>query len=93
VIFKGDYGLCYKKSNSKLNGNIIETLSVKKNDKPKIISLEFIKRKFFEFDVKSLSYGIIYFMEEHDFMVCLKETAMDYELFCIMRDKDESILN
>jgi hypothetical protein len=32
-------------------------------------------------------------MEEHDFMVCLKETAMDYELFCIMRDKDESILN
>jgi hypothetical protein len=39
VIFKGDYGLCYKKSSSKLNGNVIETLSVKKKDKPKIISL------------------------------------------------------
>lgn len=32
-------------------------------------------------------------MEEKDFMNCLQETDMDYELFCIMRDKDESILN
>ena len=54
--------------------------------------MDFIKGKFYEYDIKSIGYSITYFLERNTFMDCLKDFEMDYQFFCTMRDRDEYIL-
>lgn len=48
------------KCESPLNGKVIETLQVKDNEKAKLISLDFIKNKAVDYDIKSKKYSILY---------------------------------
>ena len=65
---------------------------MKENEKPKILSLDFIKRKIINYEVKSLFYSVIYFLDYENFMISLKECDMDFDLFCQMKDKDDFII-
>ncbi len=92
ILQRGTVGLVCKRNKSLLNGTAIETFSVNENEKPKILSLDFIKRKIINYEVKSLFYSVIYYLDYDNFMMSLKECDMDFDLFCQMKDKDDFIL-
>ena len=48
--------------NSDLNHKIIENLDVSEKTKPKILSLDFIKNKTLNYNIKSLSYSVFYYL-------------------------------
>ena len=49
-------------------------LKVEEKEKPKILSLDFLKGKILDYDVKSEKYSIIYTLSEE----CLKEALKNY---------------
>lgn len=64
------------------------TVNNKENcNKPKIFSLDFIKNKAIDFNLKSLNYSDIYSMTREEFMESLKGSNLDYELFCMLKDR------
>ena len=84
---------CRNGSTSKLNGKKIEFIKISKKEKPKVLSLDFIKNKEINFDIRSVNYSIVYYLEMGKFIEALKGCEMDYELYCMLRDKNESILD
>lgn len=51
------------RSYSKIDGKVIEMISVNEDKiKPKILSLDFIKNKTRNYNLKSLNYSIIYYL-------------------------------
>lgn len=59
----------------------------------KLLSLGFIKSKNVVCDIKSLAYSILFYLSNEELIDILKQTKMDYEHFCLMRDREEYLLN
>ena len=64
ILQKGILGFACRttSSQSNLNNKNIEELKVENNEKPKIISLDFIKGKTIQYDIKSQQYSILYIL-------------------------------
>ena len=64
ILQKGILGFTCRttSTHSSLNNKNIEELKVEKNEKPKIISLDFIKGKTVQYDLKSQKYSILYIL-------------------------------
>jgi hypothetical protein len=62
---------------SSLDGKVIETLSVSQGEKPKIISLDFIKNKSVNYDIKSEGYSVLYTLSLDSFKESLQFSEMD----------------
>ena len=92
ILQKGIIGLACK-INSELDGKVIEEFDASIKKKPIIISLDFIKNKTIPYNVKSMSYSVLYFLTREEFMESIQPSDMDYQLFCVIRDKMESSLN
>ena len=84
---------CKNGPNSKLNGKKIQFIKVSKKQKPKVLSLDFIKNKEINFDIRSVNYSIVYFLEMGKFLESLRSCSMDYQLYCMLRDKNDNILD
>ena len=95
ILQKGKIDLVCRTSNpsSSLNGKVIEKLEVEDGEKPKVLSLDFIRNKSLDYDIKSDKYTILYSLSIENFQESLKGYEIDYQLFCTLRDKDGYILN
>ena len=71
---------------------MIETITAD-DSKPRIFSLDFIKNHSCNYNVKSLSYSVLYCLSREEFMNSLKSSEMDFQLFCVLRDRDEYLLD
>ena len=76
------------RNRSDLDNKVIELLAVEGESKPKIMSLDFIKNKPTSYNIKSVNYSIIYYLNREDFMRSLSSSEMDYQLFCLIKDRD-----
>lgn len=64
ILRKGELGMACR-NNSLIDGKVIQVLTVSNQDhssKPKMFSLDFIKNKVINFNLKSLNYSDIYLM-------------------------------
>lgn len=59
ILQKGEISMACK-VRSKLDGKIIETITVEDASKPRIFSLDFIKNKICQFNLKSMKYSVLY---------------------------------
>ena len=58
-----------------------------------MISLDFIKNKSLNYDIKSEGYSVLYTLSLDNFKDSLKSSEMDYQLYCLLRDRDQCILD
>ena len=95
ILQKGVIGLSCRttSSQSSLNGKNIQILKVEEGSKPKLVSLDFIKNKGIDYDIKSEKYAILYTLNNEKFKQSLKGYAIDFELFCMLKDRDEYLLD
>jgi len=70
---------------------VIDKVKISSNDRPFILGLEFLTRKRPLYETKSLEYSVIYRLSYDDMTNILRESQMDYLLFCLLRDKNRSI--
>lgn len=76
-----------------LDGKIIEILSVGDKENPKMISLDFIKNRQVNYDIRSEHYSILYTLSLENFKESLRSSDMDYQLYCLLRDRDECFID
>lgn len=67
ILKKGGIGFTCK-LNCDLNNKIIECFDVSDKTKPKILSLDFIKNKTLNYNIKSLCYSVLYYLSREKFM-------------------------
>jgi len=58
---------------------------------PFLTSLDFISKVRPLYEIESLKYSVLYQMDYNRFIEVFKESDMDYELFCFLRDKIRNI--
>jgi hypothetical protein len=58
---------------------------------PFLTSLDFISKVRPLYEIKSLKFSVLYQMDYNRFIEVFKESDMDYELFCFLRDKIRNI--
>jgi hypothetical protein len=61
ILQKGDVGYCAKSQNSIIDGACLQKLHIKKDMPARLLSLDFLKGKMLKYNVKSLSYCILYY--------------------------------
>ena len=52
-----------------------------------MLTLDFIKSKPLNFDIKSEGYSILYTLDLEKFREALKYSDMDYQLYCVLKDR------
>ena len=62
-------------------------MKVTKQSEPVLVSLGFIRHFRPLYEIKSLEYSILYFLDHDDILSILKGSDMDYELYCLLKDK------
>ena len=72
-----------------LNGKVIDKLEVHENQKAKMLTLDFLKNKPLNFDIKSLGYSILYSLNLEQFRDSLRSSDMDYQLYCVLKDQED----
>lgn len=92
ILKQGTLGyVCRNQNWPNFNDLIINTLKVKNDETPLLTSMSFIYKKRQSYEIKSLEYSILLAMDYDKFITILKETDMDYELYCLLRDKIKNI--
>lgn len=91
ILKGGELGFTCKKSGCDYNYTVIDQLRVKKQADPVLVSLGFIRHFTPLYEIKSLEYSILYFLNHEDILSILKGSEMDYELYCLLKDKGSNI--
>ncbi len=60
ILQKGTLDFVCRRAKSNLNGIVMQTLHTE--DKPKIVGLDFIRKKRLLFDIKSRFYSVLYYL-------------------------------
>ena len=58
-----------------------------------VLGLEFLVRRRAVYEIKSLEYSVIYSLGYEELIGILKESHLDYTMFCFLRDKNKSNLD
>jgi hypothetical protein len=90
ILQKGKLCFCckpHRAPDSKLEGKVMDVVEVK-NEKAKLVSLDFIRNKELQYNMKSDSYSVLYTLPIETFKESLKSSEMDYQLYCVLRDRD-----
>jgi hypothetical protein len=66
---------------------------INNSENPFLINLHFITKKRLNYEVKSLVYSILYYLDYDKLINILMESPMDYELYSYLRDKNKNILD
>ena len=90
ILREGTIGFTAKRRNCKFNDMTIDRVKVLDNERPFILGLEFLTRHKPNYEIKSLEYSVIYSLSYDDLISILKDSHMDYLLFCFLRDKNKS---
>ena len=78
---------------SNYNETIVNEVEIKKDDQPRLISLDYLFHRLINYEVKSLWYS---FLSQIDFSVfndIIKERKYDYENFCEIMHKPQCMLD
>ena len=92
ILQKGEVGLCARFHQTNFSVTT-DRIGIKDKSQPKMLSLGFIKSMNVVCDIKSLTYSILFFLSNEDLMEILKQSKIDYEHFCLMRDREDCLLN
>lgn len=65
--------------------------TIQEQDKPYLLSLDFIIRKRPYYEIRSIEYSIFFFLDYNNFIDAVRDSPMDYEYYCGLRDKMKSI--
>ena len=66
---------------------VIENIVVnERSPHPKLISLGFIASIKLAYEIRSLSYSVLFYIEKEDLIDVLKNYNRDYERYCEFRD-------
>lgn len=71
----------------------VESINIKEDEKPKIVNFNFIKNKTMNYNIKSKSYSVLYYLSREEMMESLRNSEMDFQLFCQLKDRDECDLD
>lgn len=74
---------------SLLDGTEIELIDIKEGEKPKMISFNFLKNKLINYNIKSKSYSVVYYLTREEILESLRSSDMDFQMMCQLKDKDE----
>ncbi len=91
ILKTGKLGFVCKRPNSDMTQFIMDSKAIKETDNPYLLNLDFITRKRSNYEIKSIEYAIFYFLPYDKFIEVLRETEMDFEFFCTLRDRMKSI--
>jgi hypothetical protein len=86
ILQKGEIGLCARFHQTMFSVTT-DRIRIEDKSQPKLLSLGFIKSKNVVCDIKSLTYSILFYLSNEDLMDILKQSKMDYEHFCLMKDR------
>ena len=90
IIKKGSIGYSCKRSGWETD-QIVDLIDVEKDSPPFLTSLEFISKTRPTYEIRSLSFTVLFRLEYNDFISIFRESDMDYELYCFLRDKIRNI--
>lgn len=92
ILQKGEIGLCAR-FHQTMFSIITDRIRIENKQEPKLLSLGFIKSKNIICDIKSLTYSILFYLSNEELTEILRQSKMDYEHYCTIRDRDTSMLN
>ena len=93
ILRDGKVGYSTKRRNCAYNEMVMDQVQVGDEDRPFLLGLEFLTRCRPSFEIKSLVYSVIYWLDYEQLITTLKESTMDYMHFCFVRDKQRSELD
>ena len=82
ILQSGEVGFSSRvKGSSKLNGKILEHISNNLESQSKLICVDILSNKPLNYDIKALSYSVIYFMDRDTFEKSLRNSHEDFEIY------------
>ena len=87
ILKGGEIGFTCKKPGCKYNSTVIDQLKVLNLANPVLISLGFIRNPRLTYEIKSLAYSVLYFLDYESILGILKASQMDYEHYCLLKDR------
>lgn len=88
VLQTGEISYCLKKKGSTIDGKCVHTIKIIPHKHPaRLLSLDFLKGKHLLYNIKSISYCVIFFFENEDLLNTIKQNNYDFEHFCMIRDR------
>jgi hypothetical protein len=92
VILKfGKIGYACKKQGFAFNEEITDLIKVEEGGAPYLTSLDFISKQRPLYEIKSLQFSVILMLPYNKFIEIFKTSNMDYEHYCLLRDKIRNI--
>lgn len=93
ILKGGEVGYMCHKMNSCLNDQVVNRIKRAEKDNPFLINLHFITKQRPNFEVKSLVYSIIYFLDYDKLIAILKDTQLDFEMYSFLKDKNKNVVD
>ena len=82
ILQSGEVGYSARvKGSSKLNGIVLEHVSSNIEKQSKLICVDILSNKPLNYDIKSLSYSVIYYMDKETFEKVLRSCHEDFEVY------------
>jgi len=91
ILRKGQIGYTCKLSGSIFNEEIADLITVKERETPFLTSLDFISKQRPLYEIKSLSFSVLLSLAYEHFIEVFRQSDLDYELYCFLRDKIRNI--
>jgi hypothetical protein len=91
ILKEGEVGYSCKKHGCGFNDEIVDYIRVRAGESPFLTSLDFISKLRPLYEIKSLKFSELYQLSYSRFIEVFRESDMDYELFCFLRDKIRNI--
>lgn len=91
ILRKGQIGYACKLSGSVFHDEIADLITVTGKDAPFLTSLDFISKQRPPYQIKSLSFSVLLNLAYEQFIEVFRQSDLDYELYCFLRDKIRNI--
>jgi hypothetical protein len=91
ILKAGQIGYACRKSTFLPRDFIMDAVSLREGEDPRLLNLDFILRKRVPHEIRSLQYCIFFFLPYDKFVEIMRLTEMDYEFYCTMRDRMKNV--
>lgn len=92
ILKKGEVAFCIRNHNQRSSSVVLNTLRVDSKEAPRLVSIGFVRPRASLHDIRSQSYSILYELEKEAIIAILKQSRLDYEHYCVLRDRSEHML-
>ena len=82
ILQSGEVGYSARvKGSSKLNGVVLEHITNNIKDQSKLLCVDVLTPHSINYDIKALSYSVVYFMDKETFERSLRLSTEDFERY------------